>query len=154
MTELAQALLTGFLTEIRDHHKTGNSWNGEYDISHMVVVDNCVCKITKQPHAYEGPVSSGQQKSQIPDGFHTKKNEDPFARAKVADVKKLEQIFSPVLIDQKGKKLEGDSIPVFYESLQTDMKNVTSSQVSSERFWEYILNHLALKPPLGPVLSF
>lgn len=150
LTELAQALLTGFLTEIREHHINGYSWNGQYDINDMMVVDNFECKITKQPYAYEEPGSSGQEKSQIPGAsFQAMKKEDPFDRARAVDVKRLEQIFAPILLfDKKGKKLEGDAGPVFYESLQMDMSNVTPTQVKDERFWEYLLNHPALKPPI------
>jgi hypothetical protein len=54
LTELAQALLTGFLSQIRKQHEEGKSWNGQYGIEDMALVDGWVCLITKQPYDYSG----------------------------------------------------------------------------------------------------
>ncbi|TVU16340.1 hypothetical protein EJB05_39899, partial [Eragrostis curvula] len=143
LTNLTIALFSGFLAEIWDKHRKGLSWNGSYLINKMVVINGCEYRIMEKPRDYEALDSTN------PEGpFKIPKNHDPFAKARVNDVKGLEKIFTPKLRANESDEDTASNLPVLYFSLQQDLKTMTETDVKNPKFWLYLFNHPVFKDPI------
>jgi len=52
LSELAMALLFGFLMDIHNAHKKNLSWAGGFTVKDMVVINGCEFRITKKPREF------------------------------------------------------------------------------------------------------
>jgi hypothetical protein len=118
LTDMAKALLRGFAEEIfHTHFDCMLSWEGDYGLDDMLVIDGCQFIIIKKPSFV----------------FEAAKNGPEWSASRVKDIHRLEELFTPAfdgrkLQEQIGAPGEKD-LPLFYDYLRHDLRDVTEEEV-------------------------
>lgn len=128
------ALFCGLAAFIFDGHGMRRTWNGNYSIESMYVVDKCYFVIAVQPQVL--PASDLLQ-------FEPRK----------ADLKQLVSHFRPHLDCREIKERQGEpqdsDYPVYFPELCHDIENVTKDELESSWFREFVLNNPGVKLPMA-----